>query len=81
MGGQKNLVFYRNKPDEKAVLEFIHLVVAQSKKYIKEKYTFFDKNTVEAELASRLYWLRNKDIITSNESDQILEEYRIMKIL
>ena len=81
VGGQKNLVFCRNKPNEKSVLEFINLIVSESKKYSKEKYTYFDKSTVEGELSSRLYWLKNKGIISIHELDQLMEEYRIMRIL
>jgi hypothetical protein len=67
VGGQTNLVFYRNIPNEKVVLEFIDKVRGQVKIYLKEKYTTFDIATSEQDFYNRLNWLRDREVISSAE--------------
>ncbi|GEO08812.1 hypothetical protein [Segetibacter aerophilus] len=73
VGGDKNLVFYRNIPSEQKVLEFIELVIKATKDNIKNKYLTFDPNTPDEEYIARLNWLKETDMITEEE----LENYKI----
>jgi hypothetical protein len=60
-GGRKNLVFYRNIPNEASVVDFIQIVISTSKKYLRNKYTEFDSYTVEGEFMNRLLWLKQRE--------------------
>jgi len=81
VGGEKNLVFYRAIPNEQEVLDFIETVVATSKKYIKQKYTLIDSNIPEELFMNRIYWLKEKEIITESELFVLKEEYNIQKLV
>jgi hypothetical protein len=81
LGGQKNLVFYRNIPDEAAVLEFIEQVISTAKQYMKTKYTTFDTYTSEEDFMNRLHWLQDREVITDKEYSEIKEEFIVRRLL
>ena len=81
VGGQNNLVFYRDIPNEKAVLEFIDKVKEQAKKYMKAKYTIFDSTTVEQDFYSRINWLRDREIISYSEYADYKSNFETQKLL
>ena len=73
VGGEKNLVFYRNVPSEEKVLAFIELINKTIKEYIKNKYLTFDPATPDEEYWARLNWLKETEMITEEE----FEDYKI----
>lgn len=81
VGGQKNLVFYRNVPDEKTVLEFIEKVKTQTKTYYKEKYTTFNSTTTEQEYYSILHWLQDIEVITQSEYAEYKANFDTQRLL
>lgn len=81
VGGEKNLVFYRTIPNEQAVLSFIDEVVKTSKNYLKEKFIVIDSNIPEELFMSRLYWLKEREVITDRELFELKEEYSIQKLV
>jgi hypothetical protein len=81
VGGQSNLVFYRDIPNEKAVLEFIDKVKEQVKYYMKEKYTIFDSTTTEHDFYSRINWLRDREIISYSEYVEYKTKFDTQKLL
>lgn len=81
VGGQTNIVFYRTKPSEKEVLEFINLIIEQRKNYLKSKYTDFDATTSDGEFFARLNWLRSQDIITTEEYQDYENSFNLLKLL
>ena len=81
VNGQYNLVFYRDIPNEKAVIEFIDSVKDQAKVYMKEKYTVFDSTTSDQDFYSRLNWLRDNEIISFSEYAEYKTNYDTQKLL
>jgi hypothetical protein len=79
--GHKNLVFYRNVPNENEVLEFIDLVISTSRKFLKSKYTVIDNHITEDEFVARLNWLLEMKIIASEELIDLKEEFKIKRLL
>lgn len=79
--GQKNLVFYRDIPSEKEVLEFISLVIIASNDFFKTKYTRIDSHITEEEFIDRLNWLLEKNIITDKEWSDLREDFKIERLL
>ncbi|ANI88057.1 hypothetical protein A9P82_01200 [Arachidicoccus ginsenosidimutans] len=80
-GGQINLVFYRAIPNEQEVLNFISQIVRVSKEYLKEKYTQFDDFTKEEIFMNQLRWLLDRDVITNEEYNNIVENFKIKRLL
>ena len=81
VNGEYNLVFYRDIPNEKAVIEFIDGVKDQVKAYMKKKYTVFDSTTSDQDFYRRLNWLRDTEIISFSEYDEIKTNYDTQKLL
>jgi hypothetical protein len=81
VGGQTNLVFYRDIPNEKNVLEFIDRVKENVKIYLKEKYTIFDSTTVEQDFYGRINWLRDREIISYSEYVEYKTRFDNQKLL
>jgi len=81
VGGQTNLVFYRDIPNEQAVLEFIETVKIQARSYLKEKYTVFDNSTPEQDFYGRINWLREREVISYSEYIEFKTNYDTQKLL
>ena len=80
-GGQTNIVFYRNKPNEEAVLHFIEEIKSEVKQYLMEKYTRIDDTISEQEYFARLNWLLEKDIISQKVFEQYKSQYNLQKLM
>ena len=80
MGGQINLEFFRTIPNEETVLEFINKVINTSKVYLRHKYGIVDVNIPEDVFIGRLNWLKDEEIISEKEFDELINEYNIKKI-
>ena len=80
VGGQKNLVFYRNKPSEDKVVEFIEAIKDARKDYFKKSFSSFDKTTTEEEYYGRLQWLKRQEMITADEYDELKHIFDIQKL-
>jgi hypothetical protein len=81
VGGQTNLVFYRDIPNEKNVIDFINKVRERVKIYLKEKYTAFDNTTVEQDFYNRINWLRDSEIISYSEYVEYKTQFDTQKLL
>ena len=81
VGGESNLAFYRNIPNEEKVLEFINKIKTSTKIYLKEKYTYFDKNTSDQDFFHRINWLYEKEIITYTEYLDYKTNFETQKLL
>jgi hypothetical protein len=81
VGGQTNLVFYRDVPNEKNVIDFINKVKERVKIYLKEKYTAFDNTTVEQDFYNRINWLRDSEIISYSEYVEYKTQFDTQKLL
>lgn len=80
-GGPRSLVFYRTIPNEKEVLDFIDEVIAASKKYVKEKYAKVNVDIPQEMFFGRLNLLKEKEIITESEYQEIKKEWELKKLL
>lgn len=81
VGGDKNLIFYRNIPSEQKVLDFIELVIKATKDNIKSKYLSFDPNTPDEEYLARLNWLKETEMITEEEFENYKIDLEIKRLL
>ena len=81
LGGESNLVFYRDIPNEKSVLDFIDIIKAQVKIYLREKYTRFDNTTAEQDYYNRINWLRDSEIISNAEFIEYKTQFDTQKLL
>jgi len=79
--GQQNLVFYRDKPNEQEVLEFINLIISTSKNFLKKKYFRFDESTDEYEFKNTMRWLLEREIISTSEFEKIKNEFHIKRLI
>ncbi len=80
-GGQKSLVFFRSIPSEQEVLSFIHEVIASSKVFIKAKYGTVDPVVPQDLFFGRIVWMKENDIITESEYNEMKHEYETKKLL
>ena len=80
VGGRNNLVFYRAIPNEEKVLEFINLIIAGSKNYMKEIHAKVDPTINEELFYSKLHWLKSIEVISEMEMEELKNEYRIKKL-
>lgn len=75
-GGQKAIFFYRNKPNEEAVMFFINKLIETSKKHIKKKYLMFKEYETDEEIINRLRWMLSIEVLSNKEYDIIREELK-----
>ncbi|MDL2142471.1 hypothetical protein QQY79_08055 [Flavobacterium tructae] len=80
-GGQTTLVFYRDIPHEKNVLEFIEKIKTNTRIYLKEKYTNFDNIFSEHDFYNRINWLKDMEIISSSEYAEYKSNFEINRLL
>lgn len=80
-GGKMNLVFYRAIPDEDTVLEFIQAIKANRDRILKKNLIRYDDDTSESEYAQRLDFLRSSGIITANDHENYLDNFRLSRLL
>ncbi len=80
-GGARALVFFRTIPNEKEVSDFIDDIIAASKKYVKEKYAKVNIDIPQEMFFGRLNLLKEKDIITESEYQEIKKEYELKKLI
>ena len=73
--------FYRNKPDEQAVLNFIDEIIKASKKYTKEKYLVLEDYQDMGQYHEMLIQMRARKIISNKEFNSLLEEYKRKDLL
>lgn len=74
--GYRNIAFYRDRPNEETVNDFLEEIIKTARTYQRDKYIDLDEDITEEELSHRLKYLKEKDIITKEESNVILETYR-----
>ena len=80
-GGNKNILFFRNTPSEKEVLEFIELIKRTKNSFIKKQYLAFDKDTDEDEYYQTLKWLKAQKILSAEEYENAKIEFDIHKLI
>ena len=80
-GGERDLTFYRNVPDEATVLKFIDQIMARYKVIVKEKYSTFDSTTTEEDYYDNLSWMRENDIIDMAEFIELKSKFDLLRLM
>ena len=80
-GGKSVLAFYRERPGEKEVLDFIGEVIIATKAFLKSKYTDFDDATTPQEFYNCLHWLYEREVITRDEYIDYKASFDLQKLL
>lgn len=80
-GGDTTIVFYRNIPNEVAVLEFIEALRKQIKIYYKFKFAVIDENIPEQVFYGRINWLLDKEIISFDEFHNLKNQFEKQHLL
>ena len=81
VGGSKNLLFYRNVPDEQSVIEFIDEIKRTQKQLFKARYITYTSHTSTEEYEARLQWLKSIDAISDDEYSELLHDFEISKLI
>jgi hypothetical protein len=81
VGGGTNIVFYRDIPDERLVLEFIDQLNLRQKHLLREKYTPVENYTNEDDYIQTLNWLYDKGAINSVELNEFQTKFKTHKLL
>ncbi len=80
-GGAENIFFYRKKPREEAVMEFIEQILAASKKYKRFKHANLNLDVSEEIFIEKLRWLIHEEVITDAEFNELKAEYDLKSLL
>ena len=80
VGGQKSLMFYRNRPNEESVLEFINKIIDTGKSHIRANYLKFDEYTERDEYFARVEWYKRKKVISEDEMNEFKHEFSMKKL-
>lgn len=81
VGGGTNIVFYRDIPNERLVLEFIDHVNLKHRHLLKEKYTPVENYTNEDDYIQTLNWLFDRGAISNEELNEYQTKFRTYKLL
>jgi hypothetical protein len=80
-GGQRTLELFATRPDSPTVLAFIGFIHQAMRHYYKAKAACFDQNLPYELRLARLDWLREKQVISLNEHQNLLHAMRRETIL
>lgn len=80
-GGDATIVFFRNIPNEAAVLEFIEVLQEQIKVFYKLKFAVIDENIPEQVFYGRINWLLDKEIISFDEFHNLKNQFEKQLLL
>jgi len=80
-GGSQDLAFYRNIPNEESVDQFLDELIQATKEYLREKYTKIDKDLAEDIQIENFKWLKDIEVITEQEYQELKEELTRQKLL
>ena len=64
---RKKIIFLRNKPNRKALENFLDRLWIQRKKYLREKYFYINYSQDTQQQTERLRWLLEQKVITKTE--------------
>lgn len=79
--GGHNIGFFYNKKYKTRVDQFITELNAKKKMYLRGKFMSIDKHTPDHQLKSRYLWLRDTDVITEYELDELMLELENRRLI
>lgn len=77
--GEKTVRLFRNKPNEKEVMEFVNSLIQITNNRKKELFINFDLN--EDQFTANIQWLRNMKLIDDSELENLKSDYKIKNLI
>ncbi len=68
-------------PNKEEVEKFLDILISKVKDYLKEKYGKIDLDIPEDMLMRNFLFLRNSELITEKEYEELKEDYKQKKIM
>ncbi len=81
VGGGVNLTFFQDSPSTEEVSAFINEIIRLSKQQLLKKYARIDPELPEETMFNQLNWLKNRDLITEDEYNDLKNEYRTQRLI
>ena len=75
----QKIVFFRNKPNRRALEKFLSQLWRQRKQYLRDKYFYIDSKQDPRKQTERLRWLLEQKAISKTEFKFALEDWIIDK--
>ena len=79
--GGVNITFFQDSPSSEEVTNFIEEVVRLSKKNLLYKYGRIDSDLPEETMMTQLNWLKNRDLLTEEEYQELKREYKTQRLI
>ena len=80
MGGVA-LTFFQDSPSREEVNKFIQEIIRLSKKNLLYKYGRIDTDLPEETMMTQLNWLKNRDLLTEEEYQELKSEYKTQRLI
>lgn len=80
-GGSTTITFFSNSPSKQEVEFFIDEVISRTKHLLISKYGKVDPDLPEDTQMNQLNWLKNRDILSESEYEELKQEYKIRKLV
>lgn len=81
VGTPRSVEFFDDLPNKEEVEHFLDILISKVKAYLKEKYGKIDLDIPEDMLMRNFLFLRNSEIITEQEFEELKNEYKQKKIM
>jgi hypothetical protein len=81
VGGSVGLTFFKDSPSLEEVNAFISEIISLSKQLLLNKYAKIDSELPEETMFTQLNWLKNRDLITEEEYQELKDEYKNQRLL
>ncbi len=81
VGGSVNLTFFKENPSPEAVKTFINEIIRLSKQQLLNKYAKIDPELPEETVFTQLNWLKNRDLLTEDEYQELKNEYKTQRLI
>lgn len=81
VGGGVNLTFFQDSPSDREVSLFINEIIRLSKQQLLRKYSKIDPEVPEEAMYNQLNWLKNRDLITEEEYNELKTEYKTQRLM
>lgn len=81
VGGSVNLTFFQDSPSKMEVDQFIGEIIRLSKQQLLNKYAKIDAELPEDTMFIQLNWLKNRDLISEEEYQELKSEYKLQRLI
>ena len=81
VGGSVNLTFFKENPSMQEVNTFITEIIRLSKQQLLNKYAKIDAELPEETVFTQLNWLKNRDLLTEDEYQELKNEYKTQRLI